>query len=127
MRLHLAGAPAIYHALPDEAQATQEVREALAATSPPGDGCRNGSNTTLSRYWELDRADKRGTFRVKTYLPNFILPVHYTSRITRAPTSACCRCASTRRTASTSVVRPSPAAQPRCARRPLAWPPPAWR
>ncbi len=44
-------------------------------------------SNTLSRFWELSPADKHGTFVVKTYLPNFFLPVHYTSNINRAPSS----------------------------------------
>ncbi|MCX7168704.1 MAG: phospholipase A [Proteobacteria bacterium] len=42
---------------------------------------------TLSKFWELSPEDKQGTFVVKTYLPNFYLPVHYTSNINRAPNS----------------------------------------
>jgi len=45
------------------------------------------SGSVMSKYWELERSDKRGTFRVKTYLPNFLLPIHYTSNINRAPSS----------------------------------------
>jgi phospholipase A1 len=41
----------------------------------------------MSKGWELDPADKRGTFVVRTYLPNYFLPAHYTSRINRAPAS----------------------------------------
>jgi phospholipase A1 len=37
--------------------------------------------------WELDDGDKRGTFRVRTYQPNFILPAHYSSSINRQPQS----------------------------------------
>lgn len=40
-----------------------------------------------SRYWELERADKRGTFRFQTYRPNFLLPVHHTSRVNQNPSS----------------------------------------
>ncbi len=74
-------------ALPDEAQATQEVREALAATSPPGDGCRNGSNTTLSRYWELERSSDCGSLRFRGYRPLSVSVVH-ANRVNRQPTSA---------------------------------------
>lgn len=41
----------------------------------------------LSKYWELDDADKRGTFNFTGYRPNFLLPLHYTSRINNRPTS----------------------------------------
>ncbi|WP_428421780.1 phospholipase A [Methylibium sp.] len=41
----------------------------------------------LSKYWELDEADKRGTFNFTGYRPNFLLPVHATTRINTRPTS----------------------------------------
>ncbi len=56
--------------------------------SPAGEGLRPPAGTSLwSRFWELDPQDKRGTFNFRTYRPNFLLPVHYTSSINRAPTS----------------------------------------
>lgn len=41
----------------------------------------------MSKTWELGRKNKRGTFVVRTYLPNFLLPLHYTSSINRSPSS----------------------------------------
>lgn len=41
----------------------------------------------LSKYWELDRADKRGTFNFTGYRPNFLLPVHVTTRLNTRPSS----------------------------------------
>lgn len=41
----------------------------------------------MSTDWELDAAHKRGTFHFFTYRPNFILPLHYSSAINRAPQS----------------------------------------
>lgn len=41
----------------------------------------------LSRFWELDEDDKRPTYIVKTYLPNYLLGLHYTSAINRYPRS----------------------------------------
>ncbi len=41
----------------------------------------------MSALWELRCDQKRGTFLVKTYLPNFVLPVHLTSGINRSPSS----------------------------------------
>jgi phospholipase A1 len=41
----------------------------------------------MSTMWELRPQDKRGTFIVRTYLPNFVLPLHVTSRINRSPES----------------------------------------
>lgn len=43
--------------------------------------------TILQSLWELTEQDKRGTFRVRTYQPNFILPVHYSSGVNRQPAS----------------------------------------
>jgi phospholipase A1 len=41
----------------------------------------------LSKYWELDDADKRGTFNFTGYRPNFLLPLHVTTGINSAPDS----------------------------------------
>ncbi len=41
----------------------------------------------LSKYWELDEADKRGTFNFTGYRPNFLLPLHATTRINTTPDS----------------------------------------
>lgn len=45
------------------------------------------SGSLLSRYWELDPLDKRGTFNLTGYKPNYVLPLHTASRINRAPAS----------------------------------------
>jgi phospholipase A1 len=44
-------------------------------------------SSVMSKTWELGAADKRNTFVVRTYLPNFLLPLHYTSNLNRAPHS----------------------------------------
>lgn len=41
----------------------------------------------MSHYWELDPQDKRGVLNFVGYRPNYILPLHYTSRINRSPQS----------------------------------------
>lgn len=41
----------------------------------------------ISRFWELDEEHKRGIFQLRTYKPNFILPVHHTSSINTQPNS----------------------------------------
>jgi phospholipase A1/A2 len=46
-----------------------------------------GSGSIMSRLWELDEADKRRKFVVRTHLPNFLLPLHVTSNLNRAPQS----------------------------------------
>lgn len=45
------------------------------------------SSTLLARFWELEPADKRGVFNFVGYQPNYVLPLHVTSRINRAPQS----------------------------------------
>ncbi len=41
----------------------------------------------MSKMWELSESDRRESFVVRTYLPNFLLPVHYTSKINHSPSS----------------------------------------
>jgi phospholipase A1/A2 len=45
------------------------------------------SGSIMSRLWELDAADKRRKFVVRTYLPNYLLPLHYTNDLNRSPQS----------------------------------------
>jgi phospholipase A1 len=45
------------------------------------------SPSELSRYWELDPEDRHGELRFVSYRPNYILPLHLTSRINHAPQS----------------------------------------
>jgi phospholipase A1/A2 len=54
---------------------------ASATTAPVG------SSSIMSRLWELDAADKRRKFVVRTHLPNFLLPAHFTTNLNRAPSS----------------------------------------
>lgn len=55
--------------------------QAVAATEQPGGA------SLLSRFWELEPQDKRGTFNFVGYRANYVLPFHRTSRINRAPQS----------------------------------------
>lgn len=41
----------------------------------------------LSKYWELEPSDKRGIFNFVGYQPNYVMPLHYSSRINRSPQS----------------------------------------
>ncbi|MGA0612523.1 phospholipase A [Caldimonas sp. KR1-144] len=41
----------------------------------------------LSRFWELDAADKRGALNFNGYRANYVLPIHYASRINASPYS----------------------------------------
>lgn len=43
--------------------------------------------SVMTESWELDRNNKRHTFLLRTHQPNFLLPLHYTSNINRAPHS----------------------------------------
>jgi phospholipase A1 len=45
------------------------------------------SDSFLSRYWELNEADKRGTFNYTGYRPNFFMPLHEMRSVNRRPTS----------------------------------------
>ena len=73
---------------------------ALPVTSPPStsllaptgaalpDSTEPKAQTSLmSKYWELEPADKRGIFNFVGYRPNYVLPIHVTSRINRSPQS----------------------------------------
>ena len=55
------------------------------ATAPSGKGLAAGDY--LTKFWELEPDSKRGTFVVRTYQPNFLLPAHYSTSINKAPTS----------------------------------------
>ncbi len=57
------------------------------ATPAPATATATGSGSIMSRLWELDEADKRRKFVVRTHLPNYLLPLHYTSNLNRAPSS----------------------------------------
>jgi phospholipase A1 len=60
---------------------------APATTSAAAPPLPASSGSIMSRLWELDAADKRRKFVVRTHLPNFLLPAHYTSNLNRAPQS----------------------------------------
>jgi len=68
-------------ATPPPAAVTPVMPVALDANDP------GHTPSVMSKAWELGAADKRGTFVVRTYLPNFLLPVHYTTSINRSPSS----------------------------------------
>jgi phospholipase A1 len=77
-----------------------------ATTEPPGGGAQPepsqhgqeaqtgqgaGQHAMLaavaSTAWELTPDTKRGTFVVRTYLPNFVLPAHWSTSINHAPST----------------------------------------
>lgn len=53
----------------------------------PSDRPPTGGTGLLSQYWELEASDKRGIFNFLGYRPNYVLPIHVTTRINRAPQS----------------------------------------
>ncbi|HEX2011007.1 MAG TPA: phospholipase A [Roseateles sp.] len=55
----------------------------LTAAAPP----REGPPSLLSKFWELEAEDKRGLFNFVGYKANYVMPMHVTSRINRAPQS----------------------------------------
>jgi phospholipase A1 len=62
----------------------------LVQSSPeaePEPGPAAGAASAMQAAWELGPADKRRDFVIRTYHPNFLLPLHYTSRINRRPHS----------------------------------------
>jgi phospholipase A1 len=60
---------------------TQKDQPLSPATQP------RSESSLLSKFWELDAQDKRGTFNLSGYRSNYLMPVHVTTRINRAPQS----------------------------------------
>jgi phospholipase A1 len=54
---------------------------------PAGRAEPGGSGSLMSKFWELDPQDKRGIFNFVGYRPNYILPLHLTTHVNRAPQS----------------------------------------
>lgn len=59
----------------------------LAATGAPLPPESAPSTSLASKFWELEPSDKRGVFNFVGYQKNYVLPLHVTSRINRAPQS----------------------------------------
>ena len=64
--------------------APKDAPAAPATAAPSADA---GTASFLSRYWELDPEDKRGTFNFTGYRTNYVMPLHLTSNINRSPQS----------------------------------------
>ena len=75
----------------DEAQGVPPATSLLAPKDAPVTAASpqqpRPRTSLMSRYWELDPQDKRGTFNLTGYRPNFVLPLHATNRINRSPQS----------------------------------------
>lgn len=85
---------------PTESAAKQPAPGAVSAPTPPATSLlaptgaplpdntgEKPMSTLMSKYWELDASDKRGIFNFVGYQPNYVLPLHVTDRINRAPQS----------------------------------------
>lgn len=57
------------------------------ATQPVATIDTGRASSGMVKAWELSQNDKRDSFIVRTYKPNFILPVHVTSNVNRTPNS----------------------------------------
>jgi len=82
-RLRLACYDNAYNRLKAGSETVNDAQ--IVAQVATNDSQRESS--VMSRTWELGPNDKRNTFVVRTYLPNFLLPMHYTSNINRSPSS----------------------------------------
>ncbi len=66
--------------------ATPQAPAPAAAPAPMAASSADGGSI-MSRLWELDATDKRRKFVVRTHLPNYLLPLHYTTDLNRSPQS----------------------------------------
>ena len=69
-----------------------EVRQppsmpAVGHVTPAEGGSASGGGSVLSRNWELDAADKRGTFNLLPHRLNYLLPANVTNRVNTLPSS----------------------------------------
>lgn len=74
----LPASPAVKPGTPEAVPPTQAATPATTQLS---------ENSFMSRYWELDQADKRGTFNYTSYRPNFFMPLHSMRSVNRNPSS----------------------------------------
>ena len=68
---------------PEAAPSAPPARPAPSAQVPP----LRQLPAVLDSFWELTPAHKHGTFSLRTYQPNFVLPLHYTVDPNPAPSS----------------------------------------
>ncbi|MFG6464802.1 phospholipase A [Roseateles sp. DXS20W] len=77
-----AGSPAAGAPAPASSSLLAPRGDAVSVSHEP-----EPSRSLMSRYWELEPEDKRGVFNFVGYRANYVLPLHITSRINRAPQS----------------------------------------
>ena len=66
---------------------TPSSKVAAPASRGLGGNDAEKASSVMTTAWELDPESKRGSFVLRTYQPNFLLPIHYSSNINRAPSS----------------------------------------
>lgn len=74
----------------DRAFAAGQPVAATGAPHPPlplASSSAEKVDSVMNKAWELTPENKRGAFVLRTYQPNFLLPVHYSSNINRSPHS----------------------------------------
>ena len=72
---------------PAAALPTEPAASSAAAATTSAAPAAPQSGGFLSRYWELDAADKRGTFNYTGYNPNYFLPLHLMQHVNQTPSS----------------------------------------
>lgn len=68
-------------ALPASPVAPPQVAAPVALAPAPA----TSSNSLMSRYWELEDGDKRGTFNYTAYRPNYFMPLRTSSHTNARP------------------------------------------
>ena len=79
--------PPAQETLPTAAAAPSTSLLAPTGATLPDSAEPKAQTTLMSKYWELEPADKRGIFNFVGFRPNYVLPIHITSRINRSPQS----------------------------------------
>ena len=92
-RARLACYDALFRAAPSPPPAAPPAAPPAPLSSGAGLTCRDeaadetAATSPMAELWELNCTRKRGTFLVRTFLPNYVLPLHLTSYINRSPSS----------------------------------------
>ena len=87
-RAQAPAVPAAQQPLPSPNSPSPAATVLAAKDAPPPDPASDKPPSTLfGKYWELDPQDRRGIFNFVGYRPNYVLPLHITSRINRDPQS----------------------------------------
>ncbi len=78
------GAMPVVAAAPDAGN----PKDKLATFASDGNDRQRSQGSALTDSWELSPASKRGVFALRPYKPMYVLPVSYTDRINRTPSSS---------------------------------------